>query len=91
MTMGAHRWRGLDWVGNARTKTGVNSSVIVVGDPVRQELFQMSLPKRDQEGQAFASDRPDQPLTGGVCLESYLLSQKTLSRTRFWRRLWVGV
>ena len=49
-------------------KTGVNSGVIVVGDPVRQELFQMSFPKRDQEVQAFPSDRADQSLTGGVCL-----------------------
>ena len=68
MTMAAHRWRWLDWAGNARTKTGVNSSVIVMGDPMRQELFQMSLPKRDQEVQAFPSDGPNQPLTGGVCL-----------------------
>ena len=50
------------------TKTGVNSSVIVMGDPVRQELFQMPLPKRDQEVQALPSDRPHQPLTDGVCL-----------------------
>jgi hypothetical protein len=39
MTMAAHRWRWTDWAGNARTKTGVNSSVIVMGDPVRQEVF----------------------------------------------------
>jgi hypothetical protein len=56
------------WVGNARTETGVNSSMIVMGDPVRQELFQMSLPKRDQEVQAFPPDRSDQPLTDGACL-----------------------
>ena len=68
MTMAAHRWRWLDWVGNARTKTAVNSSMIVMGDPMRQELIQMSLPKRDQEVQAFPSDRPDQALTDGVCL-----------------------
>ena len=68
MTIAAHRWRRLDGVRNARTKTGVNSSVIVMGDPVRQELFQMSLPKWDQEVQAFPSDRADQSLTDGVCL-----------------------
>ena len=68
MTMAARRWRWLDWVGNARTETGVNSSVIVMGDPLHQELFEMSLPKRNQEVEAFPSDRPDQSLTDGVCL-----------------------
>jgi len=36
----------------------VNSRVIVIGDPVRQEPFQMPLPKWDQEIQALPSDRP---------------------------------
>jgi hypothetical protein len=49
MTVTAHRWSWSDRVGNAGTKTSVNPSVIVVGDPVRQHLFQMPLPKRDQE------------------------------------------
>jgi hypothetical protein len=80
MTMAAHRWRWLDWVGNARTETGVNSSVIVMGDPLRQELFQMSLPKRDQEVQAFPSDGPDQPLTGGVGDRRLLHLKVTLRR-----------
>jgi hypothetical protein len=43
--------------------------MIVMGDPMRQELIQMSLPKRDQEVQAIPSDCPHQPLTDGVCLE----------------------
>ena len=66
--MATRRWQWLDWVGNARTETGVNSSVIVMGDPLRQELFQMSLPKRDLEVQAFPSDRADQSLADGVGL-----------------------
>jgi len=40
MTMGAHWWRWLDRVRNARTETGVNSGVMVMGAPVCQELFQ---------------------------------------------------
>ena len=80
MTMAARRWRWLDWVGNARTETGVNSRMIVMGDPVRQELFQMSLPKWDQEVQAFPSDRPDQPLTDGVGDRRLLHLKVTLRR-----------
>jgi len=68
MTVTTHWWSCSDRVGNAGTKTSVNPSVIVVGDPVLQHLFQMPLPERDQEVQALPSDRPDQPLTNGVCL-----------------------
>ena len=67
MTMAAHRRRWLDRVGNARTKTGVNSNVIAVGGPVRQEQFQMPRSHRDQEIQALPSDGPYQPLADGVC------------------------
>jgi hypothetical protein len=35
----------------------VNSRVIVIGDPVRQEPSQLPLPKRDMEVQALSSDR----------------------------------
>ena len=66
MTVTTRRWSWSDRVGNAGTKTSVNPSVIAVGDPVRQHLFQMPLSKRDQEVQALPSDRPDQPLTDGV-------------------------
>jgi hypothetical protein len=66
MTMAAHRRRWSDRVGNAWTKTAVNSRVIVIGDPLRQEAFQMPLPKWDQEIQALPSDRPHQPLTEGI-------------------------
>ena len=58
MTMAAHRRRWSDRVGNAWTKTAVNSRVIVIGDPVRKEPFQMPLAKRDQEIQALPPDRP---------------------------------
>ena len=44
MTMAAHRWRRTDWAGNARTKTCVNSSVIIMGDPVPQSCFRCRSP-----------------------------------------------
>jgi hypothetical protein len=52
----------------------------MMGDPVPQELFQMSLPKRDQEVQAFPPDRPDQPLTDGVGDRRLLHLKVTLRR-----------
>jgi len=64
MTMAAHWRRWWDRVGYAWTKTAVNSRVIVTGDPVRKEPFQMPLAKWDQEIEALLSDRPHQPLTG---------------------------
>ena len=64
--MAAHRRRWSDRAGNAWTNTPVNSRVIVIGDPVRQEPFQMPLLKWDQEIPALPSDRPYQPLTEGI-------------------------
>ena len=68
MTVAAYRRGWVDWPGNAWTQTGVNSSVIVIGDPVRQDLLQMPLPKRDQEVQALPSDRSHYTFAAGVSL-----------------------
>jgi len=66
MTMAAVRWRWPDRVGMTWTKTAVNSRMIVIADPVRQEPFQVPLYKWDQQIQTLPSDRPHQPLTEGV-------------------------
>lgn len=68
LTVCQRRWS--DWVGNARTRTTVNPSVIIVGDQVRQHLFQMPISKRDQVVQALTSDRPPQTHSDEVCLGS---------------------
>ena len=61
MTIVAHRWGWSDRVWDAGTKACVNSSVVVIGDPVRQEPSKMTLPKRDQLSQLSRSD------TGSEC------------------------
>jgi hypothetical protein len=58
----------MHWCRDARTKIHVRASMIVVTDPLRQDVFQVALMKGDEEVQTLPELRAAEALAYGVCL-----------------------